>query len=591
MGVSFRGGLFGFMARLGRPPVADSDADLLGRFVRSADEAAFTGLVRRHGPMVLAVCRRRLGCDADAEDAFQAVFLALAKSAGTIGRGESLPGWLYRVAYLISLKAAGRRARQPVAALPAAEVPMPDPPLPPCERDDLKAVLDAELAGLPDRFRAVVVLCLIEGRTNAEAAAVLGVPVGTVDSRLNTARTRLRARLTRRGIAVGVGVTLEQLLGGPLRASEGPAFQELVSNTVRAVLAEAAGAGAGAVSPAVADLAHGVATMTTNLRLLAALALTLGLFGGVGAGIYFATAADDPAKAVAAAQDAKPAKPAEKPAVPPSPAVPEAAPVADADKPAAAGALLKPFGAELPADGVPVESILERIERDAELIVRVDVAAFRRVGVFAENGDGTLTAEALLRAVYETKAILPRRVSRLAIRDVLGDALAQVPTNPPCTYQLRGSQLVIVPAYVPPTRPGVDPLDPDDFAETALDPRLVHEQIYGGVVSVAAERKPLAEILADLRKQTGANIVLDPRCEGQDKKAALTVNLTDSRLYDALRVIADMAELKMVYAGNIYYVTTPANAKTFQPARPAPQPFAFPGLGGLSGGPVVPPKQ
>src|SRR5262249_9298543 len=102
MGVSSRG-LFAFLARLGRPPAADSDADLLDRFVRTADEAAFTGIVRRHGPMVLAVCRRRLGRDADAEDAFQAVFLSLARSSGSIGRRESLPGWLYRVAYLISL--------------------------------------------------------------------------------------------------------------------------------------------------------------------------------------------------------------------------------------------------------------------------------------------------------------------------------------------------------------------------------------------------------------------------------------------------------------------------------------------------------
>ena len=84
MGVSFRGGLFGFIARLGRPPAADSDADLLGRFVRSADEAAFTGIVRRHGPMVPAVCRRLLGRAADAADAFQAVFLA----AGEIGAGD-----------------------------------------------------------------------------------------------------------------------------------------------------------------------------------------------------------------------------------------------------------------------------------------------------------------------------------------------------------------------------------------------------------------------------------------------------------------------------------------------------------------------
>ena len=122
---------------------------------------------------------------------------------------------------------------------------MPDPPLPAVEADELKSVIDAELAGLPDKFRAVVVLCLIEGRTNAEAAAVLGVPVGTVDSRLNTARARLQARRTRRGVAVGAGMGLGPMLGGPLAAAEGPGFRELVAHTVRSVLVEAAGPGAG----------------------------------------------------------------------------------------------------------------------------------------------------------------------------------------------------------------------------------------------------------------------------------------------------------------------------------------------------------
>ena len=88
-------------------------------------------------------------------------------------------------------------------------------------------------------------------------------------------------------------------------------------------------------------------------------------------------------------------------------------------------------------------------------------------------------------------------------------------------------------------------------------------------MNVSADQKPLAEVLADLRKQTGSNIVIDPRCELAEKKAAVTVTLSDVRLYDALRVMADMAELKMVYAGNVYYVTTAANAKSFQPSPPA----------------------
>jgi RNA polymerase sigma factor (sigma-70 family) len=516
---------------------------------------------------VLAVCRRRLGreADADAEDAFQAVFLALAKSAASIGRRESLPGWLYRVAYLVSLKAAGRRARHPVAALPAAEVPMPDPPKSATEADETRAVLDAELAALPDKFRSVVVLCLVEGRTNAEAAAALGVPVGTVDSRLNAARAKLRDRLTRRGVAVGAGVTLDQLFTGWVKAAEGPAFRELVSQTVRAVLAEAAGPGAGAVSPAVADLAHGV-TMTTNLRFLAALGIALGLLGGAGAGVYLATAADGPADPAAQATVPLGDPPAVAAKADGQPGTETVA--AQADVKGTAAALDKPFG--LKADGVSVGELLSQIEEMTGLVVRVDVAAFRRLGAFDHN-QGT-DANQFLTTLYDTKTVLPRRVDKLPVRDVLADTLAQSRTVP-ATFQVRGGQLVIVPAYVPPVRPGVNPLQPtgEDADVPFLDAKTLNEQIYGPVVSVTADKKPLADILAELRKQTGANIVLDPRCDGAEKKAAVTVTLNDVRLYDALRVIADMAELKMVYAGNIYYVTTPANAKTFQPPTPRPQ--------------------
>jgi hypothetical protein len=169
-------------------------------------------------------------------------------------------------------------------------------------------------------------------------------------------------------------------------------------------------------------------------------------------------------------------------------------------------------------------------------------------------------SEQFLNQIYGCNLVLPRRFDKLPTRDVLADALAQVP-GPQCTYQVRGSQLVIVPAYRPPGRPGFNPLDPWDQTPgdknvPLISDKLLSEQIYGGVVSVTAENKPLTEILSELRAQTGANIVLDPRCQAQAEKVELSISLNDVRLYDALKVIADMAELKLVYAGNIYYVTT-----------------------------------
>ncbi|VTT99049.1 sigma-70 family rna polymerase sigma factor : RNA polymerase sigma factor, sigma-70 family OS=Singulisphaera acidiphila (strain ATCC BAA-1392 / DSM 18658 / VKM B-2454 / MOB10) GN=Sinac_6419 PE=4 SV=1: Sigma70_r2: Sigma70_r4_2 [Gemmataceae bacterium] len=570
MGVSPRG-LFSFVARLHLPPAAESDADLLDRFVRTGDGAAFAGIVRRHGAMVLGVCRRRLGREADAEDAFQAVFLALATSARGIGRGASLAGWLYRVAYLVALKAAGRRAKLPVPSPTLAEVPMPDPPQVLCESQELKALLDAELAALPDKFRSVVVLCLVEGRTNAEAAGVLGVPVGTVDSRLSTARKKLQGRLSRRGVALSATAALDQQLAAPLSATDAAALQELIGLTIRAVLAEAAGPGTGAVSPAVTHLARGVGTMAASkLRFAGTLLVALGVLGGAGAGVYFADAGDPPTPAakVPAEKLLADAAPPQK-AKFPDPAA--AAPSVKSD--AGALALQKPFGVKLDAkDGTALEEVLERIEDNSDLVVRVDVAAFRRIGAVEVD------ATTFLKVIYDTKVVLPRRVDKLTLGEVLGDSLAQLDLSHPCTFQVRGSQLLIVPAYRPPVRPGVNPLAPvsldGSFSEDVpvLSANVLNEQIYGGVVSVAAERKPLAEVLADLRKQTGANIVLDPRCEPLVSKATVSVTLGDVRLYDALQVIADMVELKMVYAGNIYYVTTPANAKAFQPAPRPPVP-------------------
>lgn len=320
---------------------------------------------------------------------------------------------------------------------------------------------------------------------------------------------------------------------------------------------------------------------TTRLRLLAAVGVAIGLLGGTATGIYLAAAAD-PAKSnenpVAKSED-------------PSPTVNKpAADVANAEPAGDSDPLQKPLKGIREAitrnaknKGLPLEDLFKLIEDETDMIIRVDVAAFRRLEIDTGDEDG-FSAQKFLNLVYNTLAVLPRRADKMPLRDVLGDALAQVKIgnlSMQCTYQIRGSQLVIVPAFVPPVKPGVDALNPiperpqpgmDVEDLTILPIKQLWSQIYGGAVNVSANKKPLSDILADLRKQTGANIVLDPRCDLLDKKKTpLTVSLNDARLYDALRVIADMAELKMVYAGNVYYVTTPENAKTFFPSAPPPR--------------------
>jgi len=328
--------------------------------------------------------------------------------------------------------------------------------------------------------------------------------------------------------------------------------------------------------------------------------LPSGFWAGTATGIYFATAADPPKpidKQVAKTDDASPTT--NKLPV----SVGTAEPAGDTDPLQRPLKGLQNVLLKFP-DGIPLENLFKMIEDETDLIIRVDVAAFRRLG--AVESDGPDSAKRFLNRIYDSKAILPRRAEKMPLRDVLGDSLAQILFGGEggdllfqCTYQIRGSQIVIVPAYRPPVKPGVDALNPipqqplpgmDGEETTILPIKALWEQVYGGVVSVSADKKPLAEILSDLRKQTGANIVFDPRCDTSDKKKApLTITLNDVRLYDALRVVADMAELKMVYAGNIYYVTTPENAKTFYPsAAPRPPQSMNPG-GGFGGGNPPPP--
>jgi RNA polymerase sigma factor (sigma-70 family) len=186
------------------------DPQLLERFLRRKDEDAFAALVRRHGPMVLAVCRRLLPEPHDAEDAFQATFLVLVRKASDVGRPERLGNWLYGVAYRIALKARGRHARRRRTEQPLTDVPVEGGVADLVWRE-LRPVLDEELNRLPEKYRTPVVLCYLEGVSKRAAARQLGWPEGTLSVRLHRAREILRGRLTRRGLALSAGVVAAAL--------------------------------------------------------------------------------------------------------------------------------------------------------------------------------------------------------------------------------------------------------------------------------------------------------------------------------------------------------------------------------------------
>jgi RNA polymerase sigma factor (sigma-70 family) len=264
--------LVGGLRRAAALAAAPTDRQLLDRYVAGRDAGAFAELLRRHGPMVLGVCRRALGQAHDADDAFQLTFLALARRAGSV-RGDGLAGWLHRVAARTARKAAARR--RPFA--PAADRPGPDDPMADIAWREVRRALDEELARLPARQRSALVLCYLDGRPRDEAARRLGLPLGTLKRDLERGRRALRERLAARGLAPA-GLALAALAPDGLRAAV-PAG--LVAATLQA---------AGAVGPR---------RVIGGLLLLAAI--------GVGVGWFSLRAGERPA---AAPPESHPAAPA-----------------------------------------------------------------------------------------------------------------------------------------------------------------------------------------------------------------------------------------------------------------------------------------
>jgi RND family efflux transporter MFP subunit len=222
MAESERASILSWVRRLTAEAGVVSDAQLLDRFVANRDEAAFELLLRRHARMVFEVCRRVLRDPHDAEDAFQATFLALARHADRIAKREAIASWLHQVAYRTALTARGRRARRAShekLSGAAEHLSVAADAVASSENQELRRVLDQEIGRLPERLRAAVVLCYLDGKSVDEAALLLGCPRGTVASRLARGRERLRVRLTRRGLTLTAALasfTQGNAASGPL---------------------------------------------------------------------------------------------------------------------------------------------------------------------------------------------------------------------------------------------------------------------------------------------------------------------------------------------------------------------------------------
>jgi RNA polymerase sigma factor (sigma-70 family) len=272
-----------------------TDGELLERWARQRDQAAFELLQWRHGPMVLSTCRRLLSDPHAAEDAYQATWLILVRKAGSIRRGEALAAWLHRVAVRVALRArasaARRRSHEQTGLIEAPAAALPDDMV----NCDLRAVLDDEIDRLPGHHRRAFVLCCLEGKSYAEAASQLERPLGTIASWAARAREKLRIRLEHRGVtvavsAVALGWTSDTLASG-LPAS-------LVASTVQAVTPLALGEAlpAGLVSARAAALAHGVlrTMFLTRLKIAAVILLTMTAVALGAGGLLHRLRADGP---------------------------------------------------------------------------------------------------------------------------------------------------------------------------------------------------------------------------------------------------------------------------------------------------------
>jgi RNA polymerase sigma factor (sigma-70 family) len=437
-------------AALARDGCGLSDGQLLERYAAGRDEAAFAALVRRHGPMVLGVCRRVAGNSPDAEDAFQATFLVLVRKAASLRSRELVGNWLYGVAYRTALKARAVAARRRARERQVEE--MPHPEVAPDEAwSDLLPLLDRELERLPDKYRVPLVLCELEGRGRKEVARRLRLPEGTLSSRLATARRLLAARLTRRGLTLSAAA-----LAAALSQQAAPAAvpRALVTATVQVARAARRAATAGAVPAGVSALTEGVlkGMLMRKLKLTTALLLAAAALGVTAAAARQALAGrpgngGEPPPA----RDVSPAPKAEE-----APRLPE--------RPMPVLALAKLDGGGTITVNAAETVIVVRTERDKSGAIRQYYEPGREVRQY------TVVAAAVRAFDTRGKEVPPRALERALKKPAL--VLAYTDGKGPDPQHMRllreGTLVLVLPA--PPVVPAVPALPAPPFAPAPSGP-------------------------------------------------------------------------------------------------------------------------
>jgi RNA polymerase sigma factor (sigma-70 family) len=492
-----------------------TDGQLLKQFLACRDEAAFAALVRRHGPMVLGVCRRVLGNATDADDAFQATFIVLVRKAGSLTSRSFLGDWLHGVARHAALDAtraaARRRAKEQVMARPEVQADE--------VRNDWLPLLDQELSRLPEKYRLAIVLCDLEGKTRHEAAAQLGWPEGTVAGRLARGRDLLAKRLIRGG-QVSSGVLLGTVAGGQAQAALPAGLAQI---TVQAASLVAAGkmTAQGVLSAKAIMLAQGVMqSMLLKKMKIAAFALLLAVLLAGAGGMTFHLLADDGQKSQVREQGGK-----ETPVV--QGAKGDKKPQAAVNK----RVLLfdevietKDFQQQMTLKDFFVLLFEKFDSQGKEVVILVDAEAFKE-----EDPDVD---------IYDTVVQFPPYPRKMSLASCLRLALAKVPSH--------NATFVVYPSHIEITT----------FKRASVDYKL-KQRVLASFVN-----KKLSQALRELSEMTGTTIVIDNRVGDKEDRLVTATFLNDVDFAAAFRALTEMAELKfVVLKGGIVYVTTPAHAE------------------------------
>ncbi len=521
--------------------VALDDMQLLGRFLTSRDESAFTTLVQRYGAMVWGLCVRLLGQSPEAEDAFQATFLVLVRKAASLHGPESLGPWLYGVAYRTALKLRGQRAQRAAREAPLTEHIVEERPE--LIWSDLRLILDEEINRLPTKYRLPVLLCYLQGLSSEEAAQRLGCAKGTVFSRLSRARDLLRRRLVRRGVEVSAGALAVVLSeNAALQSAPSLALREV---TIRASLLLAAGTAGKTLSAPLAVLVEGVvrSMFLSKVRFVGIIVLAIGIVGaGTGFLGYRSDAQTPPSKPsppVANQDHGRVEAQAPALAKAEAPAQPNVNPPAQDN---VASRLRQQLSQEIDYGGLEdaratLSDALDQLSKRYNLNFDINEKAFEL--------DPPKDKEHVARTKIADPTPIPPM--RTTLSTVLHKILRRVQVDSGATYLIRRDHIEITTEAAVRAELGIP-------ANRPLLP-LASDTLQG--VSIA-------EALRQLADKTGYNIALDPRVAEKHRASTGIVELNNVPVDTAVRLLANMAGLNVVQLDNVLYVTTAENAKNLR---------------------------